>query len=218
MVEMATTEEKQNTEQAPAKKSPRGGSRPGAGRKPIEGSAFTRYIIIRVTDEQKDIFIRRGGSRWIRSVIAQTQNNIRTLRKDPGAMSAHQIVSDFNGRARGIGEKGEPEAIDFNKLLVRNPESTFALRINGDFMDEAGLQKGDMVVVDNSRPSRTGDIVVMKLGDEYIVRRLLMDLKYKSPYLKAESSSGQYEDIYPSEDQNWQYIGVVVHCIKSFKR
>lgn len=54
-------------------KSKRGGSRAGAGRKPIEGTPFTDFIIIRVTPDQKSIFLQKGGSRWVRSLITQAR-------------------------------------------------------------------------------------------------------------------------------------------------
>ncbi|MBP8128216.1 MAG: transcriptional repressor LexA [Candidatus Hydrogenedentes bacterium] len=46
----------------------------------------------------------------------------------------------------------------------------FCLRVNGDSMTEAGILDGDILVVDQQRRPRTGDIVVALIGDEATVK------------------------------------------------
>ena len=50
--------------------------------------------------------------------------------------------------------------IDLNEVLIRHPSSTFFLRVSGDSMVEAGIQDGDLLVVDRSLEPRPGLIVV----------------------------------------------------------
>jgi len=38
--------------------------------------------------------------------------------------------------------------IDLNEALIRHPSSTFFLRVSGDSMIDAGIQHGDLLVVD----------------------------------------------------------------------
>ncbi|MFM7311940.1 MAG: LexA family protein, partial [Cyanobium sp.] len=40
--------------------------------------------------------------------------------------------------------------IDLNEALIRHPSSTFFLRVSGDSMVGAGIQDGDLLVVDRS--------------------------------------------------------------------
>ncbi|HNR37334.1 MAG TPA: transcriptional repressor LexA [Candidatus Hydrogenedentes bacterium] len=47
----------------------------------------------------------------------------------------------------------------------------YCLRVNGDSMIEAGILDGDIIVVDQERPPKPGDIVVALIGDEATVKR-----------------------------------------------
>jgi len=54
-------------------------------------------------------------------------------------------------------------AYDLNEVLIRHPSSTFFLRVSGDSMVEAGIQDGDLLVVDRSLDARPGQVVVAVL-------------------------------------------------------
>jgi len=54
--------------------------------------------------------------------------------------------------------------------LVKNQES-FALRVNGDSMINAGILDGDIVVVRLQQDADNGDIVVALMGEEATVKR-----------------------------------------------
>lgn len=81
-------------------------------------------------------------------------------------------------------------------------------------MVEAGIDEGDLLVVDRSREERVGDIVIMQVNNEFTVKRLLKDAKGQV-YLHPESHSPLYADIYPDENDEWICFGVVRHVIKS---
>ncbi|MEY4132825.1 MAG: hypothetical protein RL592_883, partial [Verrucomicrobiota bacterium] len=57
--------------------------------------------------------------------------------------------------------------LDLNEHLVRNPISTFFLRVDGDSMSGAGILTGDLIVVDKSLSPRAGTIVVAEVGGEF---------------------------------------------------
>ena len=40
--------------------------------------------------------------------------------------------------------------LDLNKYLIRNPSSTFFVRVAGESMKDAGINDGDLLVVDKS--------------------------------------------------------------------
>lgn len=54
--------------------------------------------------------------------------------------------------------------------LIKDQES-FALRVNGDSMIDAGILDGDIVVVRSQQGADNGDIVVALLGEEVTVKR-----------------------------------------------
>jgi len=62
--------------------------------------------------------------------------------------------------------------LDLNDHLIRNPVSTFFLRVEGDSMAGAGILSGDLIVVDKAAPARPGAVVVAELEGEFTVKRL----------------------------------------------
>lgn len=62
--------------------------------------------------------------------------------------------------------------LDLNEHLIRNPVSTFFLRVEGDSMAGAGILSGDLIVVDKAAPARPGAVVVAELEGEFTVKRL----------------------------------------------
>ncbi len=65
--------------------------------------------------------------------------------------------------------------ISLDKHLVANPESTFILKIAGDSMLSVGIFSGDEIIVDRSLHPQHGNIVVVQLGEDLEVKRLLID-------------------------------------------
>ena len=58
------------------------------------------------------------------------------------------------------------DTLDFNRDLIRNPEATFYGKVEGDSMIEAGINDGDIAVIDRSLEPRDGDIVVGYINEE----------------------------------------------------
>jgi len=64
-------------------------------------------------------------------------------------------------------------SLDIRALLVRRPAATFFCRAQGPSMREAGIQDGDLLVVDRSVEPHSGDVVVAALDGGLTVKRLL---------------------------------------------
>ena len=102
--------------------------------------------------------------------------------------------------------------IDFHKLLVRNPESTFVLMVAGDSMIGAGIFPGTRLVVDRSVTPVSGSIVIAALEGELTVKRLLHERG--RTYLKPENAA--YAPIDITEHEDVHVWGVVVHAVLTF--
>ena len=61
-------------------------------------------------------------------------------------------------------------SLTLDASLIKNQES-FALRVNGDSMINAGILDGDIVVVRLQQGADNGDIVVARIGEEATVKR-----------------------------------------------
>ncbi|HJW17603.1 MAG TPA: S24 family peptidase, partial [Flavisolibacter sp.] len=64
--------------------------------------------------------------------------------------------------------------IDLNEALVKNKQTTFFLRVNCNAVKEAGIQKGDVVIVDRSLPPGDGKVVIAVVGGELLIRKLMI--------------------------------------------
>lgn len=95
-------------------------------------------------------------------------------------------------------------------MLPSDRSSLFLLKVKGDSMIEAGINEGDIVIVDRSKEPRIHDIVVGVLDGEFTLKRLRQDKgKY---YLQAENSN--YSDLFALEEL--QVAGVVTGSIRKY--
>ena len=60
--------------------------------------------------------------------------------------------------------------IDLNKVLVRHPAATFYARVVGDSMVDAGVEDGDVLVVDKSMEPQEGDMAVCFIDGELALK------------------------------------------------
>ena len=61
--------------------------------------------------------------------------------------------------------------LDLNELLVRRPAATYFVKVEGDSMTGAGINQGDLLVVDRSLTPADGDIVIAAVDGEFTVKR-----------------------------------------------
>jgi DNA polymerase V len=72
------------------------------------------------------------------------------------------------------GDYEEPP-ISLDKILIKNPNATFILKISGDSMNDAGIRTDDLILVDCSLFPRNKDIVVAVLENEFTVKYFQKD-------------------------------------------
>ncbi len=101
--------------------------------------------------------------------------------------------------------------ISLDKELVRNKEATFYARVSGDSMIDAGLDDGDLLVIDRSLTPANGKIAVCLVDGEFTVKRIRKE-KDKF-YLMPENK--KYKKIEVSEENNLIVWGIVTYVIKS---
>ena len=62
--------------------------------------------------------------------------------------------------------------LDLNQLCVRHPAATYFVRARGDSMTGAGIDDGDVLVVDRSATVTNGAIIIASIHGEFTVKRL----------------------------------------------
>jgi len=68
------------------------------------------------------------------------------------------------------GSMGEPFFVD--DYLVRTPSKTVMVPVKGDSMSDAGIQDGDIVVVERIQAAKSGDFVVAIVDNEFTLKEL----------------------------------------------
>ncbi len=102
--------------------------------------------------------------------------------------------------------------IDLSDELIKRPEATFLMRIKGSSMAMAGIDDGDIVVVDKSIQPEHGKIVIACIDGEFTCKRLFMS----GGLTKLEAANPDYEDIVFKDGQTLEVWGIVTSCIKQF--
>jgi DNA polymerase V len=64
------------------------------------------------------------------------------------------------------------DALDLNKLLLKNPAATYFLRVKGDSMIGAGIHEHDLLIVDRSITPAHNDVVIASVLGDLTVKRL----------------------------------------------
>lgn len=105
------------------------------------------------------------------------------------------------------------EPIDLHRFLVRDVATTFFIRVEGESMIGAGIQTGDLLVVDRGRQARRDDIVVAHVDGDFTVKRLGLGIDGRA-VLWAENPA--YGPIIASQQRPVAIWGVVTACIHRF--
>ena len=100
--------------------------------------------------------------------------------------------------------------ISLDRELVKNKEATFYARVSGDSMVGAGLDDGDLLVIDRSLNPENGKIAVCLVDGEFTVKRIKKE-KNKL-YLMPENK--KYKPIELKEENELIIWGVVEYVIK----
>ena len=95
--------------------------------------------------------------------------------------------------------------------LVFSDDDTFALRVKGDSMIEAGIMPDDLVLVRKQSIAQTGETIVALVEEEATVKRL----NRKGSVYYLEPANPRYQPILV--DKNVSIIGKVISVIRRFR-
>ena len=102
--------------------------------------------------------------------------------------------------------------LDLNDLLIDHPSATYYVRVNGDSMLGAGIQSGDLLVVDRSLEVIDNSIVVANINGEFTVKRI----KKNKTKMFLVPENKKYKPIEVTEEMDFELFGVVAHVIHHF--
>ena len=100
--------------------------------------------------------------------------------------------------------------ISIDQEVVKNEEATFYARVSGQSMQGAGLDDGDLLVIDRSQEPENNAIAVCFIDGEFTVKRLKVEKD--CIYLMPENP--KYHPIKVTADNQLQIWGVVTYVVK----
>ena len=100
--------------------------------------------------------------------------------------------------------------ISLDKELVKNKEATFYARVDGDSMIGAGLEDGDLLIIDRSLYPENGKIAVCLIDGDFTVKRIKKEKE--KLYLLPENK--KYKPIEIKEENELIIWGIVEYVIK----
>ena len=113
-------------------------------------------------------------------------------------------------------EGGIDRTLDFNRELVPHPAATFYARVKGVSMVGAGIDEGDIIVVDRSLQPRNNDIVVAVINGEFSMKYLDLTNRARGEiWLRPANDSFPPIKVTPEDD--FAVWGVVTKVIKNLR-
>ncbi len=122
-------------------------------------------------------------------------------------ISNNSVSAGFPSPAEDFKEK----RISLDNTLIKNKEATFYARVSGKSMIGAGLDDGDLLVIDRSLDAENGKIAVCFLDGEFTVKRLRIE-KNK---ITLVPENEKYKPIEVSEGSDLLVWGIVTYVIKA---
>ena len=102
------------------------------------------------------------------------------------------------------------DTISLDEFLVKRPEATYILTVSGDSMQDAGIQPGDMVLVEKGGIPRQNNIVIAQIDGEWTMKYYGKDRE--GVYL--DPANARYSRIRPT--RSLQIGGIVRAVIRKY--
>jgi SOS-response transcriptional repressor LexA len=99
--------------------------------------------------------------------------------------------------------------MNINDLLPEQNGKVYAMVVNSDILSQAGIEKGDQVIVDRDIIPSNGNIVIAKIGNDLCIRRLLIEEGRKTLVSPGKSLAPL------SVDPSFSCWGVVIYVLKN---
>lgn len=104
----------------------------------------------------------------------------------------------------------EETKISLDSFLIKNKEATFYAKASGNSMTGAGIDDGDILVIDKSLEPADNKIAICFIDGEFTVKRI--KLINNKLFLQPENDS--YKAIEVLEENEFMIWGIVTYVIK----
>jgi repressor LexA len=124
------------------------------------------------------------------------------------------------GPATIFAEENIEGYLKISKSLLNNKDGVFALRVEGDSMNKAKIDKknieqGDFVLIDSQyRTPKNGDLVLSIIDDCANIKKFEKDNKTGEVKLVSESTNLKHKPIYISSEDSFMINGKIISVVK----
>ena len=139
------------------------------------------------------------------------KNNIKIFKPSDDSSLKNLFIKD--GISAGFPSPAsdfEESRISIEKVVVKNKEATFYAKVSGESMKDAGLDDGDILVIDRSEELKNNKIAVCYLNGEFTVKRVKIEKNHI--YLIPENK--KYDPIKVNKENEFIVWGIVTYVVK----
>ena len=107
--------------------------------------------------------------------------------------------------------------IDLNEQLIRHPDATFIMRAAGGDMRGAGIDDGDVLLVDRALSPQHGSVIIAVIDGELVCRRLEQpkDTRGRTTGTRLVADGTAVAPVSITAEMPLEVWGVVTNVIKS---
>ena len=139
------------------------------------------------------------------------KNNIKIFKPNEDSSLNNLFIED--GISAGFPSPAgdfEESRISLEKVVVKNKEATFYAKVSGESMKDAGLDDGDILVIDRSEELKNNKIAVCYLNGEFTVKRV----KIEKDHIYLIPENKKYDPIKVTEENEFIVWGIVTYVVK----
>lgn len=109
--------------------------------------------------------------------------------------------------------------MDLFSFLIRDPDTTFPAKIQGDCLSEIGVYNNDWAIIERGIQPRDLDLVAVSIGDDHYIKRFKAnyDSKNRLKSLQFKTANKDYKDFDIDENTTFFLWGVIVGVVRKYR-
>jgi len=165
----------------------------------LEALTKKGYLNI-LSNASRGISINKNESESLDLINYQEVNNISKI----------PIIGRVAAGSPITAEENVEGSIVIDPAFIKKDEDSFALKVKGDSMIEAGIFEGDLVIISPKAIVKNGDMIVARLEDEVTVKIY----ENKNSIVKLIPQNKNYQAIIVKNKNEFSIVGKVTGVVR----
>ncbi|GIK20762.1 MAG: transcriptional repressor LexA [Ignavibacteriota bacterium] len=165
----------------------------------LEALTKKGYLNI-LSNASRGISINKNESESLDLINYQEVNNISKI----------PIIGRVAAGSPITAEENVEGSIVIDPAFIKKDEDSFALKVKGDSMIEAGIFEGDLVIISPKAIVKNGDMIVARLEDEVTVKIY----ENKNSIVKLIPQNKNYQTIIVKNKNEFSIVGKVTGVVR----